>query len=179
MRLFAALPLPAATVALLERLQAGLPEGRPVPGANFHVTLGFFDDCDRHVAAEIDSGLALIRAPAMDLVLEGLGIFGNGRPRVLYAAVRPDPALSRLRDRVLAAARDAGVEMRRERFVPHVTLARFAPGTGRGERLERWIAARAGFGAGPARTDAFCLYRSDPSGGGPVYTELVRYPLDG
>jgi 2'-5' RNA ligase len=179
MRLFAALPLPEGVLDRLEDLQSGMPEGRVVPAENLHVTLGFFDECDRHVAADIDSGLAAIRAPALELWFDGLGMFGNGegRGRVLYAAIRPDPALSRLREKTLTAARDAGLDLRRERYTPHVTLARFGPGLGRSERLDRWIAAHAGFAAGPVHCDAFCLYRSDRGGERAVYTELARYPL--
>jgi RNA 2',3'-cyclic 3'-phosphodiesterase len=177
MRLFAAIPLPDDTVDRLEMLQSGLPEGRLVPPENFHVTLGFFNDCDRHLAADIDAGLSAIRAPAPDLVFDGLGMFGDGRPRALYAALRPDPALSHLRDKVLTAARGAGVALKRERFVPHVTIARFPGGAGRGQRIHRWLADRAGFAHGPVRPRAFVLYRSDLGGGGAVHTELVRYPL--
>ncbi|HEU0221269.1 MAG TPA: RNA 2',3'-cyclic phosphodiesterase [Paracoccaceae bacterium] len=178
MRLFAALPLPYDTIERLERLQAGLPEGRATQAESLHVTLGFFDECDRHMAADIDAGLAAIRGEAMELWFDGLGTFGDHRPRVLYAAVRPDPRLSRLRDKVLAAVRGAGIELRRERFVPHVTLARFGNGEGRGARMDRWLAARAGFAAGPVRIGAFCLYRSDLGGGGAVHTVLARYALD-
>lgn len=177
MRLFAAIPLPLGLRDRLEMLQSGLPEGRPVPPENFHVTLGFFDECDRHVAEDIHAALSVIRGPAPALMFDGLGIFGDGRPRVLYAALRPDPVLTRLRDKVLTAARGAGLNLRRERYVPHVTLARFPAGTGRGPRLERWLAERAGFAHGPVAVSDFALFRSDLGSGGAVYTELARYPL--
>lgn len=177
MRLFAALPLPDPAAERLERLQEGLPEGRPVPSENFHVTLGFFDECDRHVAADIDSALSGIRCPALDLWFDGLGVFGAPEPRVIYAALRADPALTRLREKTVQAARDAGLDLRRERFQPHVSLVRLNPGQGRGPRIGAWLAARAGFTAGPLRFAAFCLYASERGNGGAHYVELVRYPL--
>lgn len=177
MRLFAALPLPDETVDRLEMLQAGLPEGRAVPPETFHVTLGFFDECDRHRAADIDAGLSAIRCDPPVLVFDGLGMFGGAQPRSLHAAIRPDPGLSRLREKVLAAARAAGVDLPRERFVPHVTLARFARGEGRGAALGRWLADRAGFAHGPVTVRAFALMRSHLGAGGAVYADLARYPL--
>lgn len=179
MRLFAAIPLSRDVQDRLEDLQEGLPEGRLVPPETFHVTLGFFDECDRHLAADIDAGLEGLRSPAPELFLDGLGMFGEPRPRALYVALRPDPVLTRLREKVLNVARSAGVALKRERFVPHVTIARFSNGAGRGARMDRWVAARAGFAFGPVRPPAFALIRSDLGSGGPVYTELVRYPFAG
>ncbi|WP_118135368.1 RNA 2',3'-cyclic phosphodiesterase [Oceanicella sp. SM1341] len=178
MRLFAAIPLPEAAVERLEHLTAGLPAGRPEPSDNYHVTLGFFGECDRHVAEEIYLGLDEIRLPeAATLEFGGLGIFGGDKPRLLHAALGADPVLSRLEGKVASVARAAGRTKRHARFIPHVTLARFRPGEGGGADLVRWIAARAGFSAGPWSAESFCLYRSDLGRSGSVYTELVRYPF--
>ena len=46
------------------------------------------------------------------------------QPAVLWAGVAPQPGLGVLRDRVRGAVRRAGVDLPRERFRPHVTLAR-------------------------------------------------------
>ncbi|QDL90728.1 RNA 2',3'-cyclic phosphodiesterase [Paroceanicella profunda] len=178
MRLFAAIPLPEAAVARLEILSAGLPAGRPEPPENYHVTLGFFGECDRHLAEELHLGLEEIRlAGPVSLDITGLGMFGGARPRLLHAALGADPALVRLQGRVMSVARAAGLSARHARFVPHVTLARFRPGEGGGADLARWIAARAGFFAGPWSAESFCLYRSDPGRSGSVYTELAEYPF--
>ncbi|MEL6234657.1 MAG: RNA 2',3'-cyclic phosphodiesterase [Pseudomonadota bacterium] len=178
MRLFAAIKLPLDAEDVLDALLEGLPEGRPVPPENMHVTLAFLDECNRHVAADLDAGLAAIHGTAPELCLDGLGMFGEGRPRVLYAALRSDPALTRLREKVLRVAHDAGVPQRRERFTPHVTIARFSNGAGRGPRMSSWLAARAGLRWGPRQVSEFSLFRSDLGSGGPVYTELARYSLD-
>ncbi|MEM8742153.1 MAG: RNA 2',3'-cyclic phosphodiesterase, partial [Pseudomonadota bacterium] len=138
----------------------------------------FLDECNRHVAADLDAGLATIRGTPPELCLDGLGMFGEGRPRALYAALSSDPALTRLREKVLRVAHDAGIPQRRERFIPHVTIARFSNGAGRGARMSAWLAARAGLHWGPRPVSEFSLFRSDLGSGGPVYTELARYTLD-
>ncbi len=175
MRLFAALPLPEPFTDRLAALTDGLPGGRVVPDEDFHVTLGFFDELDRHAAADLDAELAAIRAGPPRVAIDGLGTFGSP-PRTLFAAVRADAALTHLRDKVVQAARGAGVDIRRTRFHPHVTLARLGPADG-GPALDRWIAAHAGIRVAPVTIPAFCLYQSQRGRGGAVYTELVRYRL--
>jgi 2'-5' RNA ligase len=80
---------------------------------------------------------------------------------------------------VLQAARHAGIAMPAGRYVPHVTLARFAPGQVSPAKVAKLIEARAAFLAGPVAVDRFCLYRSDLGRAGPVYTVLAEYPLRG
>ena len=106
-RAFVGISVPPETEAMLSAAQAGLTVGHRVPAENFHITLGFFDDCDRHVAADIDAGLSAIRGGRMELWFDGLGMFGDPRPRVLYASLKQDPELTRLREKVLTAARGA------------------------------------------------------------------------
>ena len=44
------------------------------------------------------------------------------------------------------------------------------------ERMERAVAATAGFAPKPWPVKGFGLWRSDPGPGGRVYTEMVHYP---
>jgi len=84
----------------------------------------------------------------------------------------------RLRKKVRAAARGAGIDLPRERFRPHVTLARFSRSkpVDMG-RLTAFLGAYGGFRAGPFAVDRFCLYRSTLTPEGPVYDVLADYPL--
>ena len=68
----------------------------------------------------------------------------------------------------------------RERFAPHVTLARFRrniPDAGR-QRLGAFIAARGETRLAPFPVTHFSLYRSTLGTDAPVYDELGRYMLD-
>ena len=173
-RLFAALSLPSEVTERLVALQSGLSGWRLSPERNLHVTLAFFGEVDQGRAADVDAALGAVHAPGFDLWLDGVDVFGAPRPRIAYAAVRPDPALTLLRDKVRQAGRAAGIELTAERYVPHVTLAR--GGARADQRLTRWLESGAAFLAGPIPVHGFQLYRSDLGRGGPIYTELASYP---
>src|SRR6056297_1846927 len=115
-RAFVGLPLPEEVVERLEAVQAGLPAGRPVEPENFHVTLAFLGEQPEPVVEDVHHELERIDAPAPVLSVEGLNMFGGARMRTLHAAIAGDAALKRLRGRVLAAVRGAGVAVARERF---------------------------------------------------------------
>ena len=175
-RLFAALSPPEPVRDRLEMVRQGLP-GRLVPRANLHVTLAFFGEIDEAQAADVHAALLAVRGAAFDYWLDGVGAFGGARPRLIYAAVRPDPALEVLHETVAQAGRDAGLTVEAARYVPHVTLTRLRPGELTDRACARALAGRAAFLAGPARADGFGLYRSDLGHGGPVYSLLQRYRL--
>jgi RNA 2',3'-cyclic 3'-phosphodiesterase len=177
-RVFVALPLAEAAVEALVAQQAGLPAGRAVPPENLHITLAFLGEHPMPVVEDVHYALAPMSSPEFSYAFDGLGLFGD-RPRVVHAAVRPEPALKHLRDRVLEAARGTGLSLPRERFVPHVTLARLPQSLGPDdlERLRRWVVARIGFAAGPFRAERFALFRSHLGRSGAVYEEMASYPL--
>ena len=174
-RLFAALSLPDEVCARLQSLQMGLDGWRLSPPQNFHITLAFFGEVSEAQATDLDAALSAVEGPGFDIWLDGVDVFGGGKPRLAYAAVRSDPALSHLRDKVRQAGRTAGLEIAAERYVPHVTLGR--GGARADTRLTRWLEGNAAFLAGPVRAETFQLYRSDLGRAAPTYTEVARYAL--
>lgn len=176
-RSFVALRPPEAVRDRLEDLALDLPEGRPVAWENLHLTLAFLGERTAPALADAADELSRMAAPAPEIGIAGLGVFGAARPRSAHAAVRPDPALSALRDAVRRAVRRGGIELPRERFVPHVTLVRFGPRTPAGEGLARWLARHAAFACAPFTAAEAVLMRSDLGPEGPTYTELATLPL--
>ncbi|MEM7271129.1 MAG: RNA 2',3'-cyclic phosphodiesterase [Pseudomonadota bacterium] len=174
MRLFAALTPPESVRDRLEALQSGL-AGRHSPPENFHVTLAFFGELDPHQAQDLGLALEKVSAEPFEYWLDGVDVFGGARPRLAYAAVRPEPALKALRDAVRRAGSAAGVDLPAERYTPHITLSR-SPGKA-DERLKRWLAGGARFLAGPIAATEFGLFRSDLGKGAPVYSEIARYQI--
>jgi RNA 2',3'-cyclic 3'-phosphodiesterase len=178
-RAFVGIPLPGEVADALEAAQAGIPAGRIVPYENFHVTIAFLGEQPRPVLEDAHDALAAVRVPGFSLRIDELGVFGGARPRVLFASVAPEPGLAQLHRKVLRAVREAGIELPRERFHPHVTLARFGDGL-RGEdaaEMEAFVARRIGLRAGPFPVESFVLYRSHLGRAGPTYEALAEYPL--
>src|SRR6056297_558513 len=179
MRLFVGIPLGQTLTEAVEALQSDLPFGRIVPAENLHVTLAFLDDLTPDMSAQVHAVLEDVRGVPFALELNGVEIRGGRKPRLVWTNADGGAALKSLRAQVRSAVRAAGVALPRERFRPHVTLARFSAAAAAQEahRLA-WFAQDHGlFRAGPEPVTRFCLYRSSLQPDGPVYDELAEYPL--
>ena len=173
MRAFVAIDLGEAMLDALEEVQAGLP-GRIVPRENLHLTLAFLGEVSEAVLRELHRGLATLELEAPELRLTGLDLFGGRKPKLAFAGVAPSPELDAVQRAVVRTCREAGVDLRRERFRPHVTLSRFGREISR--RDAEILAARLGMLAIPAAPAAgVSLYRSDLRPEGPRYVPLATY----
>lgn len=178
MRCFIALTLPDPVCDRLEEVRHVLRAGRAVPRENLHLTLAFLDDQPVEVLEELHFGLSAIRVPPFDLRLAGLGVFGGGHPRALYAAADNSPALMGLNRRVRSAIRKAGIDLPRERFRPHVTLARFRQAEMGAASAIAWaMRVHGGFAVERFTVRSFALFGSTLTPDGPVYEVLADYPL--
>ena len=110
-----------------------------------------------------------------------MGLFGKmTEPRVLWAGVKPRDGLTHLHEKIDRALMAAGLEPEHQKFVPHITLARFkirgrhaVPPKGLVMFLEtHGKIAGHGFGV-----EEFILYRSHLGQEGASYEALVHYPL--
>ncbi len=90
-RLFTSVTLPATVRDRLIGLADDLSGARFLEYDDFHLTLRFFGDVDRHVAAELVDGLAAIEQKPFDLTISGLDVFGGDRPRALIATWHRHP----------------------------------------------------------------------------------------
>lgn len=176
-RCFAAIPVPEPLGEGLLDILPEMPGGHPVSVENLHLTLAFFGEQPDAVLEELHRALEEIEAPTLTLTLDGLSRFGGGR--ALAANVQATPNLAHLREKVRGAARRAEIELRRERFRPHITLARFPQSLSRaeiaqGDEAAAKIAPRI---KGQFEATRFTLTRSTLGKHGPVYDALARYPL--
>ncbi|VAW02968.1 2'-5' RNA ligase, partial [hydrothermal vent metagenome] len=99
-RLFVALSIPDAVRDALSTLQNGVDGARWRPPENFHITLAFIGEADRHQFNDAIDALSQIDAPAFDLTLAGAGSFGERKPRALWAGVKSEPGLTHLQSKV-------------------------------------------------------------------------------
>ena len=122
-RLFVALSIPRPIADALTPLQNGVEGARWRPLENFHLSLAFIGETDRHGFDAAIDALATIDAPSFDLKISGLGYFGDKRPRALWASVEYAPSLIHLQSKIETALRRKDFEFERRKFTPHVTLA--------------------------------------------------------
>lgn len=176
-RLFLALtPPPTVSDALLD-LQEGIPGAHWVDSDNFHVTLRFIGEVDRHQATDIETALEGVVFAPFTLQLSGVGHFeGRGRAKAIWAGVTPSGDLDLLHYRVEMACRRAGLAAETRKFIPHVTLARLTSGSG---FIGDWLQQHGAFAAGPWPVDHFSLYESNLTSNGAIYTQLRRFPVVG
>jgi 2'-5' RNA ligase len=179
MRAFLALPMPDDIAAALVRLQSGIPFGRPVPGDNLHLTLAFLEDAPEDALEDLHDLLTGLRAPPVEIRFTGLDSFTEADRGLIFAAVERTEALQALHDRIASLCRQAGLDLPRRRFRPHVTLMRAnrRPDGPARDRLAAALGPRPdlpGFTA-----TAITLYHSTLTPRGAIHDPLASYPLRG
>jgi 2'-5' RNA ligase len=176
-RLFAAVPVPDEIAQGLVRRQQGLDGARWRSVDQMHLTLRFFGEIREDVARDLDAELAGVDGGgAFDLVLEGVGAFGEGRDiHAIWAGVAENPALKRLAKACETAARRAGLKPDTRQYRPHVTLAYLRHADP--DRVAAWIQANNLLKSPPIRVDRFGLYSSFLAGEGAHYRLEAEYAL--
>ncbi len=177
-RSFLAIPVPEDEAAPLHDVQAALEVGRPVDPENWHLTLAFLSDQPETALEELHERLGDLEFDAFEMRIRGIDVFGGRNPSVLFAGVERSAPLVALRKKVRAAVRDAGIELPRERFRPHVTLARFRKRLTMLEtqRIAGVLEAWGDLDAGHMPVRQITLYRSQLSHEGATYEPLAEYP---
>jgi|SRR5271166_3578979 len=176
LRLFVGIGFPPELKLQLSLLRSGIPGTKWVDPGNFHLTLRFIGETGETVAADIDDGLARLRARRFTLQLVGTGVFGGGeKPRSLWVGVERSPELLALRDKIEQALVRVGLAPELRKFSPHVTLARLhKPAL---DKLSGFLAARAQFRPAPFPVEGFSLIASFQTKAGSVYEDQADYPL--
>ena len=179
MRIFIALDLPDPLLDQLTALQAGLPAGASSKRETLHLTLAFAGDHPQERVEALHEELSLIKAASFDVQLSGLGTFGKSSPTLLYAGVAESPALAELQRKVVSAIRRTGLPAPKDRFHPHVTLARFHRAVDARElaHLGEYLAMHEGFAPPAFSVTSFVLFQSTLHPQGARHDELARYPL--
>jgi 2'-5' RNA ligase len=175
-RLLAAVPVPEELGLALARRQAGVAAASWRPLKALHVTLRFYGEVREDLARDLDAELCRGGGEPFDLILQGVGAFGEGEEiHAIWAGVAESPPLRRLAQRCERAARRAGLKPERRAYRPHVTLAY----TRRPDPIEaaRWIQAHNLLKSPPFRVERFGLYSSWRTGEGSAYRQEADYPL--
>lgn len=174
-RLFVALSIPETISDALCRLQNGLEGARWRPVENFHLTLTFIGETDRHGMSEAIDALSTVDASAFELRLSGLGSFGERKPRAVWAGAETSPALLHLQSKVETALRRKDFNLERRKFAPHVTLA-YLRGARRDE-VAAYCAANGLFSTPVFEIGEFHLYSSQLGNNASHYEIEASYSL--
>ena len=176
-RLFAALPVDPDIAPGLTALQTGLAGASWRPERNFHITLRFFGDLGHSQARDLDDLLGDIRAPGLEIRLQGVGWFGRREPSAVWARVRETDELRALASQCERAARRLGLPADRRNFTPHVTLA-YLHGT-TPQEVTAWAEPRHAYSSDAFWVDSFHLYSSHRGDGPSRYVAEADYVLGG
>ncbi len=150
------------------------------PPEHWHITLAFYAAVEPWRLDELTPKLAHAaeRSEPFRLALNGVGCFPDvSRAKVLYAAVDdPTATLPALAERARNAATTTGIEVTRERYVAHVTLAR----ANRAIEASRWMRALTELFTPSWQVDEIALVQShlgQGPRGRPRYEVRERFPL--
>ncbi|EFO32653.1 2'-5' RNA ligase [Roseibium sp. TrichSKD4] len=174
-RLFTGLEIPAQTGLMLSMLRGGLRGARWIDPENYHITLRFIGDIDDRTADEVANALEKIRRAPIEICLDGLGSFGNGKPHAVWARVNPSPELKELQAEQERILQRLHLPPERRKYTPHVTVARCRTSTN--EDVAKWLSERGGFEAPPFLAGRFVLFSAKASVGGGPYLVEEAYPL--
>jgi 2'-5' RNA ligase len=177
MRAFLAIAIPDDISATLIRVQSTLPFGRPVPEDNLHLTLAFFEDAPEPGLEDLHEMLMALRAQPVTIRFTSIDSFTEAERGLIFAAVDRTEPLQALHDRIASLCRQAGLDLPRRRFRPHVTLMRAGrrPDGATRDRLAASLGPRPDLPGFTAR--ALTLYRSTLGPRGAIHDPLASYPL--
>ena len=164
MRTFVAVRPPPAAV---DHLRAVLPTWPSAP-QRWHLTLAFLDEVEQPAVLVPGLAEACARRPPLQLRLAGSGTFGRGGP--VWVGVEGDrTGLTALAGAVAQACRDAGLDVERRPYRPHLTVGR------RGRPDPAGLAAY----AGPSWTASEVELVASRLGRPVEHRVLERFPLTG
>jgi RNA 2',3'-cyclic 3'-phosphodiesterase len=184
-RLFVALDIPAEVrenLASFLKEMRGLTEKlgdkgvRWVRPENLHVTLKFIGEAAAAKLEGIYGALANVHFDApLDLRFRGLGFFPDeSRPTVLWTRLEASANLPGLASDIDLASATRGIRRENRPFVPHLTLARFAPPILH-EKLRAAIQRNWDREFGGSQTRKFHLLESKLKPTGAQYTTLRSF----
>jgi RNA 2',3'-cyclic 3'-phosphodiesterase len=124
---FFALSLPEETKRYIRRsTEPMIDEGsfkKWVHPEDYHLTLAFLGSADE--LNTVMDKVGKLHCFSFPLTLDRFGTFGHrDSPRILWMGVKPSDMLQRVRDLVYGACENAGFQLDKRPFSPHITVGR-------------------------------------------------------
>ena len=147
----------------------------------YHITLSYFGQVRDDLLDDLVSSLSRLKHRPMTLSLDSVRLHPqSGEPRAIVTDLVKNDALDDLRKKINRTAGQSGLDRKRQRFYPHVTIGRFAVQgrlMSRPELLGGYLAARAQYESDPFEVYSFGLYSSRRTGEGTEYETVREYEL--
>lgn len=175
-RLFVAIDLPEIIAKEMQGMGRSIPNTRPVPADQLHITLKFIGEVDGTTFLDIRDVLGRIQQPKFSLCLKSVGTFPpRGTPRILWAGVNPVQNIITLRNSIERELERINIPREKKKFSPHLTLARFnnPPIT----HLQQFLAGNALLKTPDFVVQTFNLYSSRLNPKGAIHTLESTYSL--
>jgi 2'-5' RNA ligase len=175
-RLFVAVELSEEITARLRNVQTLISGLKWTPAANLHLTLRFIGQVPQDRVALLQQALCRVKGDAFRLTLAGLGLFQQRMGGILWAGVKKEPALMKLKQQVDEALWvSADLSSDEKAYSPHVTLSRLkkpisAP-------LKNLVQKNAAEHFGAIDVTEFVLFRSLLRPSGAIHEPVERYRL--
>lgn len=171
MRLFISLPFDESVkkqiTAVQDRLREICPKGNFTRPENFHLTLAFLGEIPHSRVEPICQVMDGVCFPSFPLAFERAGSFRRDNGDLWWIGAAPNPSLLQMQKSLAQGLEQAGFQIDKRKFLPHLTIARQVQGNPpNGKQL-----LQIPFSA-PA--EKICLMCSERTGGRLVYTELYQ-----
>ena len=159
---------------LCRAASAGGREVKWVEPGNIHLTLKFLGDVKDSNICEVCRFVEAASEGHERFFIEvkGLGVFGNPA-RVLWAGIEPSERLLGLYEDIEKRFIEAGWAGEARKFTGHLTLCRIKSASA-GRNLARLAGDYSDVGFGGEQVESVCVYKSDLTNRGPVYTVVSR-----
>ena len=176
-RLFVAVELPDEIKKRLLNVQSLIPGLKWTPVENLHLTLRFIGGVPQDRVALLQESLCRVNGDVFRLHVAGLGLFRQRGGGILWAGVKIEPALMRLKclvDEALWLSGTLGVDERL--YSPHVTLSRLKQPIS--PSLKSLVQENAAADFGATDITDFVLFRSLLCPSGAIHEPMERYQLN-
>ena len=175
-RLFVALEITDEAKASLGNLKSHFSGLKWTPANNLHLTLRFIGLVPQPHIELVQQALRRVKSGSFQLMVTGLGLFHRRGGGILWAGVRREPELLKLKERVdEALCSSAGLSLKAEQFLPHLTLSRLKNSITTG--LKAQVQTKASEPFGEISVTYFTLFRSLLRPSGAIHEPVDRYPL--
>lgn len=146
---------------------------KPVSNENLHITIRYIGEIPMYIVNNICNELSKLSFKPFRVKIHGVGVFPSiTRPRVIWAGITEGiDELTQIHDSIENMLNKLGIPPDREKFIPHITLARVRSNRNL-SKLIKLINNMVTIDFGECQVNEVVLKRSILTSSGPIYNNL-------